>query len=238
MGLRLTINAFKGIDRARFRAAFEEVVVRHGGRVSWDSSDPAAGDEVRMAHRDDVHTIYLAYPLDYLIPRSMARRLGSPWYELRIQEGSHWDATLRLGDREVDDFSTLPQYWDDDPAEIGRKKGNAAAVARTWGVPVERIERYLANWEIIEPENAWVRIRRHLAKWGLPLRNPERTHRQGKAYPTDRYEYGNYCQMEDYLFALGGRMPMGKLRDNPSDPYYDGECHRFQPPSEATLKNE
>ena len=110
----------------------------------------------------------------------------------------------------------MPQYWDDDPAEIESKKGNAGVFSRTWGVPVDRITRYLANWGMIVDDEEGI----------------YRTVLKGKAYPTDRFEYGDYNQMEDFLFALGGRMPMGK---DPDDPYYDGEFHRFLPPPEESL---
>jgi hypothetical protein len=80
-----------------------------------------------------------------------------------------------------------------DPSLLQERKGKPKLLAKLWGIPVERIERYLVNWGYEDnPENDG--MYRHKLS--------------GRAHPDDGYEYGDYHQFFDVLKALGGEEPV------------------------------
>jgi hypothetical protein len=108
---------------------------------------------------------------------------------VRIQEGSLWDYSLYDGASHIDNFSTLAEYWDDNPEWIATQRGNPTLLARVWRIDQATVENYLKPW-------------------GFELDGDSfRTSLRGKAYPTDRHEYGDIWQMTDFLRALGAHDP-------------------------------
>jgi hypothetical protein len=75
---------------------------------------------------------------------------------------------------------------------LRRWRGDAQKLAALWQLPVERIDRYIVQWGLyaIDEDTFDYRLK-------------------GKAYPTDRFNYGNPDQMDDFLKALGGEFPIG-----------------------------
>ena len=63
--------------------------------------------------------------------------------------------------------------------------GRPELLAVAWGVPLESIERYVLQWDMEDPNNESSVITR-----------------PGKAYPTDKFEYGDYNQLFDFLEKL------------------------------------
>jgi hypothetical protein len=194
MSLRLRLRCFKGPSEEQFREVFAEQVERHGGAVHWLRSKTKPDEDLRTTHAGRVHTVYLPYlsGADYLICRLVGASLDVPWIETRIQEGSLWDYSLYSGPKHVDQFSTLPEYWEENDEQAAEKDlGDPGLLARLWDVPKERIERYLRHW-------------------GLEPLDDERyeTKLRGKAYDSDKNEYGSIHQMFDFLSALGAVDPM------------------------------
>lgn len=201
MGLRYTCRLFRTSDAAAFRRSIEDVARGFGGHVDW--SQPGRGDEdLRLGSTPTVQTLYLPYgACDWQFFQQISTALNAPLMELRIQEGSLWDYALQLGDKGIDNFSTLPQYWegpeDTDEEELQRWAGKPKVLADLWQVPLESIDRYLVNWGMqSDPNDSGI----------------YHTLMNGKAYPSDQHPYGECQQMFDFLKALGGVEPLEQNR--------------------------
>lgn len=216
MGSRLSISVFKEPTKDQFLQTLEDVVDQYGGKVFWNKTDPSLGKDLRTAHRNNVHSAYIDYnsSVDYLIPLAMSRVLKCPWFSLRIQEGSHWEYSFFDADKHLDSFSTLPQYWDGDKQRIAKRKGNPELISRAWNVPIDRIQNYLVNWGMVTLDDG---------SYTTILKD--------KAYDADQFDYGDCNQMEDFLNAIGGWMPMAQPKDEQDMTYHHGVYHRFVPPS-------
>ena len=196
MGLRYKLRLYKGTDAATFRKEMVRAAEAMGGSIQWDVPGTNRYDDLRVAHDDDVHTIYLPYQeVDFIYCENLGIKLGLSWMEIRIQEGSIWDYCLCRGKDLLDTFSVCPQYWEaeeTDPAELEKWQGKPEVLAEAWNLPVERIRNYLVNW----------------GYRSIPRKNIFEFTRDGKAYPTDEHSYGDYEQFFDVLKVLGGREPM------------------------------
>ena len=116
---------------------------------------------------------------------------GGPWLFLMLQESSFWEYQLYRGDQCLDQFSTCPEQWGRSAEENSLWRGSAHLLASEWGVEVERVERYLVNWDL---GPVWVDI----------LQRDELGYRRGgKAYESDRWPYGCVDQVYDFIRTLG-----------------------------------
>lgn len=186
MGMRYVTRLFRptkeiDIDEAVVRAASSMGIAAKP--TTAESSEPtlliSRNDVVvaaDMEHQDG----------DLYFFEALAMELGGPWIEARIQEGSHWDYSLRYGSLHLDNFSTLPEYWDDDPLLILAAKGRPELLAEAWQIPIEAINKYLVHWGMEENEE----------------NETYDTKLTGKAYADDKAEYGDYEQMFDFLKKL------------------------------------
>jgi hypothetical protein len=193
MSDRRTIRVFKGVDAKTFCAAVERIAVDYGGAIAWNVTPAHHDSDFRTSHNHDVHTVYMPYlsGADYLFCEAVGTRLSVPWLELRVQESSHWDYSLYRGSENLDNFSTLPEYWDDDQARVASQRGNPPLLAAAWGVALPKIDNYLKQW-------------------GYVLNDDDGLYDTilcGKAYPNDEFEYGDFWQIYDFLRALGGLDP-------------------------------
>lgn len=194
MALQYTLRLYKGSDSATLRQAMDQVAITLGGSITW--GQPGSSEEdLRLGHNGAIHTIFLPYQSnDFAFCERVGRFLDLPWLELRIQEGTIWDYALYRGAQCLDTFSVCPQYWEG--ADVGAEtlkqwKGKPNILAEAWGIPVQRIMKYLVNWGCQMDPN--------LGNFQFLLK--------GKAYPTDEFEYGNYEQFFDVLSTLGGQEP-------------------------------
>lgn len=196
MGERLTLRLYKGGSTSQFKTHIAHAALMRRGKVVWNV--PGDGEQALHFWSDGLHhAIHVPHHSnsgDFVSTLGMISDL--PWFELRIQEGSLWDYAFYLGNKDIDLFSTMPEYWEDpdDPGfakYVESWKGNASLIARVWSIPVDRIDQYLKHWGHIRDEE----------------NDTFRTVLKGKAYPTDRFEYGDIWQVLDFLNALGGRDP-------------------------------
>jgi hypothetical protein len=201
MSLCYTCRLFRTPDAAAFRRAIEEAARAYGGDVEWGKA--GRGDEcLRLGSTPTVQSLDLPYgACDWHLFEKISEALDAPLMELRIQEEALWDYSLHRGTSCVDTFSTLPQYWDypEEPDEkyLRAWAGKPKLLAELWRVPLERIERYFANWGMQDdPNDSGV----------------FRTVMQGKAYLGDSHLYGECRQMFDFLAALGGAIPAEEHR--------------------------
>ena len=196
MSLRYTCRLIRTADASAFRRATEGAVQLFGGHVEWGQE--GRGDEcLRSGATPTVQTLYLPNGVcDWRVFETISSTLNAPLMELRIQEEALWDYSLQLGAKDLDHFSTLPQYWahseEPDEDRLRMWAGNPKLLAEVWQVPLERIERYFMNWGMAaDPDDSGV----------------FNTILEGKAYPSDRHPYGECRQMFDFLAALGGAVP-------------------------------
>jgi hypothetical protein len=189
MGERNSVYVYKGCMPDDFRDTATSVVVELGGRLEWDVHPDPMDAAMLTSHRGLVHAAYI-----HLKEGEIAKRIGSrlaiPWINIRIQEGSLWDYSLFHGEPHLDNFSTLPEYWEEDDQEwLATQRGKLDVLARTWQVEESAIANYLKSWGYELIGDAF------------------RTTLRGKAYENDRHEYGDIWQMTDFLRALGAHDP-------------------------------
>lgn len=194
MSERLRLRAFKGPDEEEFRKVFVEEVERCGGEVHWRAAKKGPQEDLRTTHCGVVHTVYIPYlsGADTLLCRLVGAALDVPWIETRIAEGSLWEYSLYRGVAHVDQFSTMPEYWDEtDTQTVEQNIGNPDLLAEVWQIPRERVERYLLHWGMEPVDDATFRAKL-----------------KGRAYADDQHDYGSIWQMFDFLAALGAMDPM------------------------------
>lgn len=190
MASRRSLFVFRRPTLTEFREAMERVVTKLGGQLDWDSHPPAEEAALLTSHAPNTHAAVISTH-EHEIASGVAEMLGIVWMHLRIQEGALWDYSLYDGRRQIHNFSTLPEYWDDEPSFIERHRGNPEELARLWELPQSTIERYLKPWGyVLDKEDGIFE-----------------TKLRGKAYPTDECEYGQIWQMADFLRALGVQYP-------------------------------
>lgn len=196
MGMRYTLQAYRCTDIKVFQRALAAVAKTHGGTFS--AANVPKDDKSTLRVGVGPKAIAVSYPRPiFPFHRDLSCALeGAPFMEARIQEGSHWDYSLYRGLQHLDQFSTYPQYWDDEEDPIGTlyASGWPEMLALVFGVPRERFERYLRQWysDWDEDEEEF------------------RTKLEGKAYPEDKNPYGSYEQLWDFLDSLGIHDPGSK----------------------------
>ena len=203
----MSIGLFKLSNPGRFKAEFEAIVEEKEGRVFWDRNDESLGEPFAFASTPMVQAIEMEDPC-YRVFAALDSRFSGPWINLFLQENAFWEFSLRSGDQRLDRFSVTPQEWDEDPDFVEARKGHPEILASVWDVPVERIERYMVNWN---PGMAWSDEHQREV-YGYQI--------NGKAYPEDEHSYGNVWQAIDFIHALGGEYPYngtaGRIRLPPS----------------------
>jgi hypothetical protein len=189
MGERNSVYVFKGPSIDQFRDAITSVVAELGGRLKWDQHPDQFVAGMLTSHNDTVHAAYI-HQKGHEVAEEIGVRLKIPWINIRIQEGSLWDYSLYDGKIHVDNFSTLPEYWEDDEEWQATQRGKPNVLANLWQVDQRTVENYLKPW-------GYKRLDDRIFDTIL----------RGKAYPTDRFEYGDIWQMTDFLCALGAHDP-------------------------------
>lgn len=215
MSNRLTLTIFKGCTESDLRDVIATRAQELGARALWDSDDPA-GLMLGIRSISDVHTVYFGYNRGICgFFKEVGKALQCPWMEARIQEGALWDYSLMRGDEDIHDFSTLPEYFNTDEERRNLYAPRPDELAAVWGVPRERIERYVAWWgqeitgtEKLPPGFTIVHLNPQAHKTEiLDEVQTYRTKLTGKAYPDDQFDYGDCWQLLDFIRALGGDMP-------------------------------
>lgn len=189
MGFSHTIHAFQCTDIEQFESALNEVAAKHQGKFTPKPIPDAPENELLVGVGPKAITLVCRRAI-HTFARDVTSALGGvPCMVARIQDGSHWDYSIFRGFEHLDQFSTFPQYWEneEDPVTILAKRGNPELVSLIFDTPIARFEPYLKHWR-----SGW---------------NPEtQSHKhklQGKAFPDDRCEYGNYEQLWDFLDSIG-----------------------------------
>lgn len=190
MGESNSVYVFKGPELSDFRDAVQSAVAALGGHLDWEARPQLFAAKMLTSHNERVHAAYIDVA-GFEIAKSIGVRLGIPWINVRIQQGALWDYSLYQADSHLDNFSTLPEYWESDPIWLATQRGNPGLLAATWSIEQAAIERYLQPWGY--------KVKRATGEFRTTLR--------GKAYPNDSFEHGDIWQMTDFLRALGAHDP-------------------------------
>lgn len=188
----MTIYLFKMEHADAFKSIMKSCFSSFGGRLTWN----AEGSQTTCYYSgtNSAQAIAVTVPCDPIV-QLMGERIGGAWLEINLQESSFWEYILKVGIELVDQFSVAPQKWEEDEEFCAEWSGNPRVLADVWAVPLERIERYLVNWD---PGQVWnERFQKEMHGFQL----------SGKAYPEDTYPYGSVWQVSDFVHALGGEMP-------------------------------
>ena len=150
--------------------------------------------------------VTILYPARFLdwedATQHLSRQLEKPVFSFHIHDSDLWMYSLyEVGDV-VDQFNPVPDYWQelDEDERIGWQ-GNAYEVAkRVPGLSPQDVARYLVQWDddIFDSKE------------------------RKKAYPGDRFYYGDDWQLTDFMSKLGLDYPI----DDSGAPH--GDTYRFE----------
>ena len=126
----------------------------------------------------------------------LSGNLPSPVLLLYIYDGDFWGYFLYEKRKEVDQFSPMPDYFEDcSPQEMQRCAGNSALLARYFSIEQGSIERYLRQWT---------------QDMVMQLEEDEE-----KAYPDDEFGQCDCWQMADFMRKLGFPYNFGEEEAEP-----------------------
>jgi hypothetical protein len=136
--------------------------------------------------------VTVLYPGDFFgwdnAAEYLSKRLRRPVFSFHIHDGDLWMYLLYENGDVVDQFNSMPDYWQELGDDERRSwQGNAIEVARRVpGLVPEQITRYLVQWgdEVFESVG------------------------RTKAYPADKFYYGDDWQMVDFMNKLGLEVPI------------------------------
>ena len=140
------------------------------------------------------------------VSQMLSANLAAAVFWFHIHDGDLWTYALFDNGEMIDQFSTRPDYWGEDGGDMGETiaGGDAEEIAKCIpGLSADNISQYLVVWSD-----------RHYQGGVLE-----------KAYPADRFHYGEDWQLLDFVAKLGLTYPVderGATR---------GETCRFLPPA-------
>ncbi len=217
MAERIQIHVFKGITLDAFQAAADEVAERIGRTILWNTKASDRKDDFLLAANEKSVAVFMNRSEDLSLAE-VAKSLKATWMIVRMQEGELWDYSLYRGETHVHTFSTYPTYW-------GMKRLSRQAVrnvldelCREWGCSRTCVAKYLVQWKAQRPWYSYVFwwitwfYPRPLVissdHWYFRMFMLVDTIPKGKAYESDKAEYGDCWQMMDYLRAIGASDPL------------------------------
>lgn len=193
MGLFLYTLLFPGGDPDKCRAALERKIENPDHNIRPDNCQWHIYPKGPAVQLNDG-----AVGFDYAGP--LSKRVHCPVLLAYIYDDDFWGYELWQGGRELDQFASVHDYFDEDSPP--NKPGDADLVARCFGVEPERIRRYLLPWDE-EPD--------------------------GCAYEGDEFTAGDSWQMADFLDALGFDYDR-LCPPEPEEKEPNGPAPRLEPP--------
>ena len=217
MAVRIHIHVFKGVTLEGFHSASAQVAESTGRTISWNAKPLDRNDDCLLAANENAVAVFLACGYHPFLSE-VAKSLKATWISARMQEGELWDYSLFRGADHIHTFSTYPTYW-------GMKRLSRQAVrnvldelCRDWSCSRACVEKYFVQWKAQRP---WYSYAFWWITWFYPrplvILSDHWYFRmfmlveiwpKGKAYDTDKAEYGDCWQMMDFLRALGAPVPL------------------------------
>ena len=115
------------------------------------------------------------------LAEALCAKLNATVLMLYIYDDDFWGYFLCENGREIDRFSPLPDYFDEDEEAVARYAGTPGQIARCFDVAEEEISRYIVRWseDILDSDACET------------------------AYEDDESTYGDCWQMADFMRKLG-----------------------------------
>lgn len=172
---------------------------------SLEEAELTTDDDGCLVVSEGVGGVTVLYPGDFFdwdsASLDLSKRLCKPVFSFHIHDGDLWMFLLFENGKVVDQFNPVPDYWGElDDTERRSWKGNATEVTRRVpGLLPAQISNYLEQWD----QEAFEAAERK------------------KAYPTDKFYYGDDWQLIDFMGKLGLDYPI----DDRGEPH--GVTYRF-----------
>jgi hypothetical protein len=217
MAERIQIHVFKNATLEGFRSASDQIAERIGRTISWNTNPPDEIDDFRLVANENAVAVFLKHGYAPCLTE-IAESLKATWMSVRMQEGELWDYSLYRGETHIHTFITWPTYW-------GMKRLSRQAIRNVldelcheWGCSRSRVEKYLVQWKAQRPWYSyafwwitWFYPRPLVISsghWYFRMFMLVDTVPKGRAYDSDKAEYGDCWQMMDFLRAIGAPNPL------------------------------
>ena len=131
------------------------------------------------------------------VAAALSESIGLPVIDLHFSDDVVWGYALFQAGREVDRYSSRPNYWEEQsPIEIERQSGDALVVASVWPeVAADVIVEYLTNKESLTEEAE-----------------------ESRAYPEDHFSVSDAWQLCDFMRKLGLDYPFDEEGEPTTEP--------------------
>ena len=181
MGLFLHIAITRLNDLSKVREMISEAA-----KVDKDNMEKLQVKEENCQYTEYDSGIGITFNDDIPSPEFLAAlsiKTDAPLLFLYIYDGDFWGYTLYDKGEEIDDFSTMPDYFIERDYKTDNSLEHTARIAECFGVSEDAIKNYLIAWtdEIMDNE-------------------------ESKAYSDDIASYGDCWQMTDFMEKLGFHM--------------------------------
>ncbi|MEY8327820.1 hypothetical protein AALB81_00570 [Lachnospiraceae bacterium 48-33] len=178
MGLFLHMAITKLNDLSKVREMISEAA-----NANKDNMEKLQVKEENCQYTEYDSGIRIAFNDDIPSPEFLAAfslKTDSPLLFLYIYDGDFWGYTLYDKGEEIDDFSTMPDYFIKSDNKTENSADHAARIAECFRVSEDAIKNYLIAWtdEMMDNEEC-------------------------RAYSNDISSYGDCWQMTDFMDKLG-----------------------------------
>ncbi|HOD82055.1 MAG: hypothetical protein BWX88_00775 [Planctomycetes bacterium ADurb.Bin126] len=190
MGLFLSMSGVVGGTEDSVIDALRTYAECNGG--SLEDKQLTTEEDGCLVISKGIGGVTVLYPGDFFdwetVSQFLSERLAKAVFSFHIHDGDLWMYSLYEDGEVVDQFNPVPDYWQElEGEERDSWRGNPTAVAqRVPGLAPEEISRYLVRWD------------------DEALKSPLRK----KAYPTDKFAYGEDWQLVDFMGKLGLDYPV------------------------------
>lgn len=120
---------------------------------------------------------------------ALSRKAACAVLLLYIYDDDFWGYYFYENGQELDQFSPVPDYFDEQAMPPARYAGNPARIAKYFGVKEEEIKNYYMPWRRTKEEKA--------------QGHTDEADSDQTAYPQDEHCYGDCWQIADFMEKLG-----------------------------------
>src|SRR5262245_29586847 len=190
MGLFLSMSGVVGGNKDSVVDALRTYAEDNDG--SLEQAELTTEDDGCLVTSEGTGGVTVLYPGHFFdwdsAAQYLSKRLRKPVFSFHIHDSDLWMYSLYQNGEVVDRFNPLPDYWQELEDDERRSwQGDAAEVARhVPGLAPEQIANYLVPWgdEVFEASE------------------------RKKAYPTDRFCFGDDWQLDDFMRTVGLDIPI------------------------------
>lgn len=126
------------------------------------------------------------------LARKLSEKTSSAVLLLYIYDDDYWGYFFWENGRELDCFSPVPEYFDEEPKEEETYFGNPEIIAAYFNVKQESIENYYRRWYASDAESREAKSKKR-----------ELADHNETAYLEDECSYGDCWQIADFMEKLG-----------------------------------